>query len=262
MESRLHDPKSDLSVLVDRITHLENQLYRISIASNNPRVTASLPPVIANPSPLGLLGFAIVSWLSGLLKIYGQLDARIDGLFAGTAFFIGGIAQLVAGFIQFAKNETHSSTIFSLYGLHWLNQSFILTVTSVQQLSFPPLTVASSASYFALLAVATLLLWIPTFRMNRVLNVTLAIVFLAFTLDSVAARGWRAAEIAAGIAACSAATLGFYMALLDLVNEIWKRPLLPLFPHNSHKEDYDDRTGSPYVPRWTFHKSSMSSSNL
>lgn len=266
---KLEGSKHDVCSLLDRISDLEDLVYGAGRRGGDSRNgsgktsdTFFAPVAIANPAPLGLLGFGIVSFLSGVLKISSDESARTDGIFAGTAIFVGGFAQLVAGLMQFVKNETHSATIFSLYGLHWISQGFIIGVRSLQELSFSARGTAAMAAYYALMTFATIALWLPTFRMNRVLNLTLSFVIVVFFLDAVSAGGWRGVEVAAGIASCTAASLGFYLALLDLVNEAWKKPLLPLFPHREHKADYDDSMGRPWVPKRIYHKSSVSSAHI
>jgi succinate-acetate transporter protein len=114
----------------------------------------------------------------------------------------------------------------------------------------------SAAAFYLLLAVATTILWIPTFRMNMVLNVTLFTVIIVFVMDAAAAAsGNRACEVVAGALSCVAATFAFYLSLLDVVNEAWGTDVLPLYPHVDHAGDFTKRW---YVPRPRHHKSAVS----
>lgn len=218
---------------------------------------------LANPAPLGLFGFAIVSILSAVLKFSSDTSARMDGLYAGTAIFLGGIAQFIAALFQFVLNNTHSASTFGLFGLHWMSQGVQIFVLSMMDMRFQSNgRPAAQVTYYALLTVATVILWIPTFRMNAILNVTLACVIVVFGMDVVAAYDIRFAEIISGTFAIIASSLALYMATLDLVNEAWKRQILPLFPHKDHKLEYRTQDGYPYVPKRVFHKSSVSSVHL
>lgn len=213
---------------------------------------------IANPSPVGLLGFAIVSWLAGVLKVhhamYGDALPINDGILASIAIFLGGVAQIFAGLLQFPKNNTHSATVFLVFGLHWLSVGFMNAVRLNG--AFPGETHSlSEMVYYAALTAATIVLWVPSLRMNSVLCVTLASVICVFTMDAVAAYGVPAAEGIAGALACVAATLAFYMCLVDVVNEAWGRPLLPIFPHKLHKHHYEGKL--KYIPGVHFHKSTV-----
>jgi uncharacterized protein len=245
-EVKMHDGQvARLSEVLARLSHLEKQWVSVR--------TASQPP-LANPSPLGLLGFAIVSWLVGMLKILGHRTSTADGLLAGTAIFIGGIAQIIAGAVQFPKNNTHSATVFCLFGAHWVSLGFVYTLRAESY--FPgAFTSESAVTYYILLTVTTFILWIPTLRMNRVLSATLMTVVFAFTFDAAAAFDIRSCEIIAGVLTCVAATLAFYMAALDLVNEGFGRRIFPVFPHMLHEKDYDHE--EHYIPRLHYHKSAM-----
>jgi uncharacterized protein len=250
---KVHDDETGLpsmSAIVDRLEALEKRT-----------LGAGLPgqPPIGNPSPLGLVGFAVVSWLAGVIKIFGRPAATSDGILAGTGIFIGGVAQLIAGLIQYPKNNTHSATVFCLFGFHWISQGFIFTLRSEKY--FPAgFTAEAGATYYILLTVMTIILWIPTFRMNRVLNFTLFVVVWVYTLDAVAAFGVRSCQIIAGVLSCVAATLAFYMCALDLVNESFGRVIFPIFPHKLHRRDYD--IALQYVPRVHHHKSALAGTNV
>jgi uncharacterized protein len=118
---------------------------------------------LANPSPLGLLAFAVVTWMSAILKVLNDDEAYMDGLFAGTAVFIGGLALIIAGLMQFPRNNTHSGTVFCLFGFHWLSQGTIHILR--RELVFPAsYSNRSDAAYYSALALATFILWIPSVR--------------------------------------------------------------------------------------------------
>jgi uncharacterized protein len=250
-EDKLTDEESgrtsiSMTAILERLDGLERRIAEIRVPGHAP---------IGNPSPLGLIGFAVVSWLSGVIKIFGRPAATSDGLLAGTAIFIGGIAQLIAGLIQYPKNNTHSATVFCLFGFHWISQGFIFTLRSEHY--FPAgFTAEAGAAYYILLTVMTVILWIPTFRMNHVLNLTLFVVIWVYVIDAVAAFGFRSCQIIAGVLSCMAATLAFYMCALDLVNESFGRVVFPIFPHKLHKKDYE--LALQYIPKVHYHKSAMS----
>lgn len=217
---------------------------------------------IANPSPLGLIAFGVVSWLSGIVKIaeIAIVRGKPDNVLAFTGIFVGGVGQLLAGSIHYAKNNMHSATTFSFFGLHWIIQGILLYGQGSGMFSNTGKE-SVTTTYFVLLAFVTLLLWAPACRMNRVLCTTLVMVILVFLLDAVhAAFNLRAAEVAAGVFSCIAGSGAFYMCAADLVNEIWQRPVIPVFPHDSHKDDYIGVT--PYTPRLHFHKSITSAPHV
>lgn len=76
----------------------------------------SVKIVTADPSALGLFGLAIVTLVASSQKL---------GLTEGTALilpwaiFLGGIAQLIASFLDAKKNNVFGTTAFGAFGLFW-----------------------------------------------------------------------------------------------------------------------------------------------
>jgi uncharacterized protein len=77
----------------------------------------SVKIITADPSALGLFGLAIVTLVASSQKL---------GLTEGTAlilpwaFFLGGLAQLIASFLDSKKNNVFGTTAFGAFGLFWL----------------------------------------------------------------------------------------------------------------------------------------------
>lgn len=249
-----------ISDLRKRIQVLENNHNKSRSTLDN-RDNNNRPFVVANPSPLGLFGVAIVTWLSGLMKIHGT-TTRSEFLSA-TGIFIGGIAQVIAGGVCFLRNNTHSATTFSLYGLHWISTGWRLLRNEGAALRS---SIAGGIShdgvmYYSLLAFTTFILFIPTLLMNYVLASTLLLVTVLYIFDAVSEyTGSRTPEIIAGYLSCAAATGAFYLVTADLVNESWRKVILPIFPHRVHRDDYYYKTH--YVPKNHHHKSVTAAAHM
>ena len=71
---------------------------------------------VANPTPLGLLGLAVVTLVASTQKL---------GITSGVAYaipwviFLGATAQFIAGLMDFKHNNTHGATAFCGYGFFW-----------------------------------------------------------------------------------------------------------------------------------------------
>jgi uncharacterized protein len=250
-DARMQDEESGLlnvHNILERLEALEKQNQKAD-------VVPVLRP-IGNPSPLGLIGFAVISWVAGVIKISGRSEVAGDGILAGTGLFIGGFAQLIAGLLQYQKSNSHSATVFCFFGLHWISRGFILTVRAEKH--FPAtFTSEADATYYVILMVVTIILWIPTFRMNRVLNIALFIAVWVFFFDVFIVFHFRSCEIISGVLSCATGSLAFYLCVLDLVNESFGRIVFPVFAHHLHKRDYEGAT--QYIPRIHYHKSALSS---
>jgi uncharacterized protein len=78
----------------------------------------SVKIITADPSALGLFGLAMVTLVASSQKL---------GLTEGTAlilpwaFFLGGLAQLIASFLDSKKNNVFGTTAFGAFGLFWFS---------------------------------------------------------------------------------------------------------------------------------------------
>lgn len=72
--------------------------------------------VVADPTPLGLFGLAIVTLVASAQKL-----GIVEGLswVVPWAIFCGAIAQLIAAYYDFNHNNIFGATIFAAFGLFW-----------------------------------------------------------------------------------------------------------------------------------------------
>ena len=68
----------------------------------------------ANPAPLGLLGFGMTTVL---LNIHNAGIYELDSMILGMGIFMGGLAQVMAGYQEWKKNNTFGATAFTAYGM-------------------------------------------------------------------------------------------------------------------------------------------------
>ena len=81
---------------------------------------------VANPGPLGLAGFALTTFVlscqnAGLIPNEGGLWAMVP-----LALFYGGLAQLIAGILEFRTGNTFGVTAFTSYGAFWMALAFLV----------------------------------------------------------------------------------------------------------------------------------------
>src|SRR5690554_4319763 len=72
----------------------------------------------ANPAPLGLLGFGMTTVL---LNIHNAGFFPLDAMILAMGLFYGGLAQVIAGIMEWKKNNTFGTTAFTSYGLFWMS---------------------------------------------------------------------------------------------------------------------------------------------
>ena len=72
---------------------------------------------LANPAPLGLMGFGMTTIL---LNLHNVGYFALDGIILAMGIFYGGIAQIFAGLLEYKKGNTFGLTAFTSYGSFWL----------------------------------------------------------------------------------------------------------------------------------------------
>ena len=77
----------------------------------------------ANPAPLGLMGFGMSTVL---LNFHNIGLFPFDAMILAMGLFYGGIGQIIAGIMEWKKNNTFGTTAFTSYGLFWLTLVFLM----------------------------------------------------------------------------------------------------------------------------------------
>jgi succinate-acetate transporter protein len=88
---------------------------------------------IANPAPLGLLGFGMTTLL---LNLHNASIIPLSIVIVAMGFALGGAAQIIAGIMEFKKNNVFGATAFTAYGFFWWSLIIIWPIPSalLQQL--------------------------------------------------------------------------------------------------------------------------------
>lgn len=180
----------------------------------------------ANPAPLGLLGFGMTTVL---LNIHNAGFFPLSAMILAMGIFYGGLAQVIAGIMEWKKNNTFGTTAFTSYGLFWL--------TLVGLLVMPKLGWASAAdpkamaAYLFMWGLFTFIMYIGTLKITKALQfVFLSLAILFFLL---AAGDFTGNEIITKIAGYEGIICGFsaiYTALAQVLNEVYGKVVLPVGP--------------------------------
>ena len=131
----------------------------------------------ANPAPLGLLGFGMTTVL---LNLHNAGLFPINSMILAMGVFYGGLAQVIAGIMEWKKNNTFGTTAFTSYGLFWLSFVGLLVMP---ELGWTGATshIAMACSLF-MWGLFTLGLFIGTLRISRALQVVFASLTALFWL--------------------------------------------------------------------------------
>ena len=190
---------------------------------------------LANPAPLGLLGFGLTTVLLNLHNAgFFPLDAMI--LAMGLAY--GGLAQVIVGIMEFKKGNTFGTVAFTSYGLFWWSLVLLLVLpkTSIfTGLSAP--TETAMAAYFFMWGLFTFAMFFGTLKKNRALQFVFASLTVLFFL-LVARELTTNAVLFSGVTVNT--VLGYegvicglsavYLAIAEVLNETHQKTVLPICP--------------------------------
>jgi succinate-acetate transporter protein len=179
---------------------------------------------LANPAPLGLMGFGMTTIL---LNLHNAGLFGLGSMILAMGIFYGGIAQVIAGIMEFRKGNTFGTLAFTSYGFFWLTLVYLI-VLPTDKPAFAPDN-ASMAAYLFMWGLFTLIMFFGTLKTNRALQfvfLSLAILFFLLT----AARVYPTLEPVAGIEGVICGFSAFYLSLAEVLNEAHKKVVLPIGP--------------------------------
>jgi len=187
------------------------------IATEN---TTTAAATHANPAPLGLSGFAVTTLLLSLVNA-GILPAT-DATFLGLAFAFGGLAQLIAGILEFGAKNTLGGTAFVSYGAFWLSFAIGIETKSI----------GAGVSYYLLAwGILTFVFLLAALKTNIALIAVFLFLTLTFLALAIGAFGagstWNQIGGWLGIIT---AILAEYTALAGLLSSGRSAFTLPTFP--------------------------------
>ncbi|NTW32185.1 MAG: acetate uptake transporter [Bacteroidetes bacterium] len=178
----------------------------------------------ANPAPLGLLGFALTTIL---LNIHNAGGFALGSTILAMGITIGGISQVIAGILEWKKNNTFGTTAFTAYGFFWLSLVLILILPKMGYATAPDKN--EMAAYLALWGLFTLFMFIGTLRLNVALQLvfgTLVILFFLLAIGDFTEN--TNLKIIAGYEGIVCGLFAFYAAMAQVLNEVYGKTILPI----------------------------------
>lgn len=176
---------------------------------------------IANPAPLGLLGFGMTTILLNLHNV-GIISLSMVIIAMGIA--LGGVAQIIAGIMEFKKNNTFGATAFTAYGLFWLSLVIIWLLPYSKAVD-----AASMGWYLLLWFIFTAFMFVGTLKHNFATQLVFGSLAVLFLLLSVG--DFTEMAIIKQIAGVVGIVCGFsavYTSLAQVVNNEFGRKVMPL----------------------------------
>ncbi len=182
---------------------------------------------LANPGPLGLIGFGLTTVMLSLINS-GVLPQAGTAAVLPLAFAFGGLIQMVAGVMEFRAGNTFGTVAFLSYGAFWWWFCLLIVLGSHGVLD---LKGAGSTIAVTLLAwgVFTLYMWVGTFRINRALWLVFLTLWVSFFLLGFGALlGAKELTVAGGWVGVACGLLAAYTSFATVTNTTFGRTVLPI----------------------------------
>lgn len=194
---------------------------------NEMKVTGHMQELVANPTPLGLFGLAIVTLVASSSKL---------GITDGTAYiipwaiFLGACAQFVAGIMDYKHNNTFGATAFCAYGFFWFGMGMswmIATGIIGQGVAYDPRQMGFAfLGYF----IFTMFMTVGAMGTNKILFIIFFLIDLLFLGLFMSTLGWGGElwHMLAAYSELGIAIFSFYGSAAAVLNTHYGITVLPI----------------------------------
>lgn len=180
---------------------------------------------LANPAPLGLMGFGLTTVL---LNIHNAGFFPLSAMVLAMGIFYGGLAQVIAGTMEFKKANTFGTTAFTSYGLFWLSLAFLIYFNG--KFGIAGNSMMFMAWYFFMWGLFTFFMWVATWKGARALQVVfLTLTILFWMLAARDAFDWTGTwAVLTGYEGIFCGASAIYFAMAQVINEYHGKVVMPV----------------------------------
>jgi len=153
----------------------EDQENDLKLFSEIQRTLTSSEKSLANPAAIGLGAFGATT----LLLQFHNLGFVGTGAVMWMAFFFGGLAQLIAGFLEFRTGNTFGFAAFTTYGSFWIALGGIWLNS---QLKFAAISGTDVGWFLVVFTLLTAIYFIGSLKQNSALAWVFLTLLIGFIL--------------------------------------------------------------------------------
>jgi uncharacterized protein len=175
-----------------------------------PQQAASPLLKLGNPGPLGLAGFGLTTVVLSSINA-GLLPHEAVAAVVPLAFAYGGVAQLIAGALEFRMGNTFGMVAFTSYGLFWWWFALLQWSIGAGWLKAPP--PVAVATVLLLWGVFTAMMWVVSFRLSKAVWSVFLLLTITFLLLAAGDFGYSIGSVTCG-------TVGGYFGLLTGIDAL------------------------------------------
>jgi succinate-acetate transporter protein len=181
---------------------------------------------LANPAPLGLLGFGVTTVL---LNLANAGIFSVDTMILAMGIAYGGLAQIIVGIMEYKKGNTFGTVAFTSYGLFWWSLVMLLILPKFTGFSAP--TAPSMEAYFTMWGIFTFGMLFGTLKANKALQfVFMSLTILFFMLAIGTFLGNQSFTRITGIEGVICGFSAVYLGIAEILNETHQKTILPIYP--------------------------------
>ncbi|MBN2065329.1 MAG: acetate uptake transporter [Candidatus Thermoplasmatota archaeon] len=181
--------------------------------------------LLANPAPLGLMGFGMTTVL---LNIHNAGFFALGSMILAMGLFYGGLAQIIAGILEYRKGNTFGVTAFCSYGLFWLSfVGLVVLPNLIPGVTAPGLQ--AKGAYLFMWGLFTFMMFISTLKKNKALQfvfLSLTILFWLLALGDFTNNA--TITTIAGYEGIICGLSAIYLAMAEVMNETYGKVILPI----------------------------------
>ncbi|MGA2158586.1 MAG: acetate uptake transporter [Dehalococcoidia bacterium] len=189
-------------------------------------ILRSIKDTTANPAPLGLLAFGMTTVL---LNFANAGIYTLGSMILAMGIFYGGIAQVIAGILEWKKGNTFGTTAFTSYGLFWLSLVALLVMPKIGW--WDKTDSGGMIVYFIMWGIFTLVMFVGTLKLNRALQVvfgTLTLLFFLLAIHDI--TGNAVVGMITGYEGIICGFSAIYAGLAQVLNEVYGKVVWPIGP--------------------------------
>ena len=176
---------------------------------------------LGNPGVVGLAGFGITTMLLQFVNVGWCSIGPVICL----AFIYGGLAQFIAGFLEFKCGNNFGFSAFVAYGSFWIGLGVLLMLN---HFGIYKSSETDVGWYLVVWTIYTFIMWIPAMRVHSAMATIFTTLLIGFILLDLEKFGFPSLGKVAGyeLMVCAAAAL--YLMAHVVYAQVFGRSVLPV----------------------------------
>lgn len=134
-----------------------------------------LADTTTNPAPLGLTGFGLTTLL---LNLHNVGLFPLDSMIMAMGLFVGGTLQVIAGKLEWKKNNMFGMLAFSSYGFFWISLIVLMILPKLGLADAP--TPTAMGWYLAAWGIFTFGMVVASFALSKIMRALFITVLILF----------------------------------------------------------------------------------